>query len=248
MPSSSPQITEASNRAEICSLLLSRGYMVYHPEADVDGIDFLISNPTGLIQKCQLKSRALVHWKKYGGKNIHMVFPGTGAQMQREWYVVPHDELFKKMKEIHGSAPKWDHPVYGEYWHTPVSRKLAEILSVFAVKNPHYGAGTILRDNQLSIEMFAIDAQHDWEKMHELGYSFPAYEYFPEDANTYILTSILQRCKRDREFPEDLFSLRALLFIQLRSMYWTGTVDGDDLSFCNEILGSIRNSLKRFSN
>jgi len=243
MPSSSPQITEASNRAEICSLLLSKGYMVYHPEADVNGIDFLIETPAGLIQKCQLKSRAFVHWKKYGGENIHMVFPGVGEPMRREWYVVPHDKLFHTLKEIHGSAPKWDHPVYGEYWHAPVSKKLAERLALFAVKSPSYGAGVILRDNQLRADMFAIDAKHDWEKMHELGYSFPAYEYFPEEANTYILCAMLNRCKQDREFPDDLFSLRALLFIQLRSMYWAGTVEDGDYRFCGELLRKIRNQL-----
>jgi len=247
MPPTANQIVEASNRAEICSLLLGRGYMVYHPEADVDGIDFLIATTNGLLQKCQLKSRALVQWKKYGGKNIYMVFPGIGEPMQREWYVVPHDKLFHTLKEIHGSAPKWDHPVYGEYWHAPVSKKLAEILSPFAIKNPSYGAGTILRDSQLTREMFAIDARQDWEKLHELGYSFPAYEHFPEDASTYILTSMLQRCKEERKFPEDIFSLRALLFIQLRSMYWTGTAEDDDYVFCNDLLRNLRLSLTRLS-
>ena len=69
------RITEAINFNEITSILLSIGYMVYRPEADVDGVDFIVQTPSGDILKCHLKSRAYVAWDRYGGNNIFMVFP-----------------------------------------------------------------------------------------------------------------------------------------------------------------------------
>ena len=81
--------------------------MVYRPEADVGGVDFLLASPYGMTYKCQLKSRAFVHWNKYGDKGLHMVFPGKGDAGAREWYLVPHDELFQLLKSKHGHAPMW---------------------------------------------------------------------------------------------------------------------------------------------
>ena len=43
----SGKVTEAINRCEVTKHLLQKGYMVFHPEADVDGVDFVVSTPAG---------------------------------------------------------------------------------------------------------------------------------------------------------------------------------------------------------
>ena len=44
----SGKVTEAINRCEVTIHLLQKGYMIFHPEADVDGIDFVLRNPQGV--------------------------------------------------------------------------------------------------------------------------------------------------------------------------------------------------------
>ena len=103
---SNNQITEAINLNEVTSILLNKGFMLYRPEVDINGVDFLLKTPLGFIQKCQLKSRAYVEWNRYGGKDIFMVFPGKGDVGNRDWYLIPHDKLFGILKQKHGHAPQ----------------------------------------------------------------------------------------------------------------------------------------------
>jgi|GEM_PF-3976197 len=120
------------NFKEVSSLLTKKGYEVHWPDP-VRGVRFSIKSPNGVIQKCQLKSRAFVEWDNYGGKGLNMVFPGNGKLGSRDWYLIPHDELFKIQKLRHGHAPKWDHPERGEYWFCPVSKELADILEEYLI-------------------------------------------------------------------------------------------------------------------
>ena len=131
MVGNNDQIIEAVNRNEVTAILLSLGYMVYKPEADVDGIDFIIKTPTDNILKCQLKSRSWVEWDRYGGKNIFMIFPGIGEVMKRDWYLVAHDKLFIIQKKQHGHANKWANK--GGFWHSPVNPKLAELIKDYKI-------------------------------------------------------------------------------------------------------------------
>ena len=51
---SNNQITEAINLNEVTSILLNKGFMLYRPEVDINGVDFLLKTPLGFIQKkCQ---------------------------------------------------------------------------------------------------------------------------------------------------------------------------------------------------
>jgi len=74
----SGKVTEAINRCEVTIHLLQKGYMVFRPEADVDGVDFVVRTPAGKYLSCQQKSRCIVQPEKYGGKGIWMIFPGKG--------------------------------------------------------------------------------------------------------------------------------------------------------------------------
>lgn len=224
----SSQIIEASNRAEVSALLLGRGFMLYRPEADAEGIDFLVRTPEGKFLKCQLKGRAYIEKKKYGDRDICMVFPGKGGAFEREWYLVPHDTLYLILKGKHGSAPQWLHPIYGEYWHTPVSAELANQLTQYAIKSPAYSNGEkLVSDLELTSEMFNFDPRTDegWSRLHVVGYSINGYLHFPEESGGSIMSAMNNYWADENEIPDDLFILRILLFFTLRQMYWDGIAD-----------------------
>ncbi len=134
----SQAITEAANRAEATALLIRAGYRVYRPEADIEGEDLVIRVPaetallTGELRGVQLKGRPVVDERRYGGRDLWMLFPSTryNAEVAREWFLVPHDHLFAWVENRHGSAPKWD-----RYWSYPsISKPLASFLAEYVVK------------------------------------------------------------------------------------------------------------------
>ena len=122
------EVVEVLNRYEISLVLTKLGGLVFEPDADVDGVDFAVKSPEGKFFSCQLKSRCTVEKKRYGGRDIWMVFPGAGEPMKRDWYFIEHDLLFKHLKKKHGKAPKWNHETRGEYWVTNVTRELEQEL------------------------------------------------------------------------------------------------------------------------
>ena len=106
-PPSSNEI-EAANRAEATAILIRGGIRVYRPEADVSGEDLVVRKPDGELLSVQMKGRPMVHWSRYGGHNIWMLFPDpAGAVPGRPWFLIKHDELFDWLKEQHGAAPGW---------------------------------------------------------------------------------------------------------------------------------------------
>jgi len=99
---------EAANRAEATALLIRSGYRVYRPEADVSGEDLVIRTVHGELRPVQLKSRPAVDWRRYGGKDIWMLFPEfVGSSNGRSWFLVPHDQLFAWIKDRHGHTLGW---------------------------------------------------------------------------------------------------------------------------------------------
>ena len=122
---------EAANRAEATALLIRAGYRVYRPEADCYGEDLILRIRSGELRTVQLKSRPTVDWKRYGGQSLWMLFPGPqiGTGLARKWFLVPHDELYKWVKNRHRHAPKWN-----DAWSYPsISRALGRFLDDFAV-------------------------------------------------------------------------------------------------------------------
>lgn len=65
---------EAANRAEATAILIRAGYRVYRPEADVSGEDLVVRTPDGKLRLVQMKSRPTVELRRYGGKDIWMLF------------------------------------------------------------------------------------------------------------------------------------------------------------------------------
>lgn len=125
--------TEAANSAEVTALLIRYGYRVYRPEADIEGEDLVVRAPDGVqmlkgeLRAVQLKGRPIVDWRRYGGRGLWMLFPSAPyvSGVLREWFLVPHDDLFAWVEERHGSAPKWD-----RHWSYPtIGKDLAFFLS-----------------------------------------------------------------------------------------------------------------------
>jgi len=218
--------------------------MIYRPEADVGGVDFLLASPYGVTFKCQLKSRAFVQWNKYGAKGLYMVFPGKGEHGARDWYLVPHDELFQLLKSKHGHAPMWTHPNHGEHWHCTVSKDLAEKLERYSIQNEKKWHFKQYFNHELKSEMFNIDSKADWEKCCAIGYSIDGYALLPDDAGLEIMRSLYDRYKKDDpDYIFELTSLRLIFFFKLRMCYHAGTITESDWEFFNKIMRSIMSQL-----
>ena len=233
---SNNQITEAINLNEVTSILLNKGFMLYRPEVDINGVDFLLKTPLGFIQKCQLKSRAYVEWNRYGGKDIFMVFPGKGDVGNRDWYLIPHDKLFGILKQKHGHAPQWNHVKHGEYWHCPVSGDLAEYLTEYSIDNPNINGYQILHDQDLTKEMFEIDAKKDKKKLLEVGYSINGYEILPKNTSSDILSALRKEFFDNPESDYEFQTLRLVLFFELRCLHHKGVAEDKDYERLNLIL------------
>ena len=106
----SSTITEAANRAEATALLIRCGYRVYRPEADMHGEDLVVRDRDDRLHGVQMKARPTVHWGKYGGRDLQMLFPSAryNESISRVWFLLPHDDLFRWVEERHSRAPKWN--------------------------------------------------------------------------------------------------------------------------------------------
>lgn len=96
-------IIEAVNRSKLSALALGNNWMVYHPEADVGGVDLVIIHmETDELRKIQLKSRWTID-KKYEGKNIWVAFP-----YEKFWYMRRHDEMVELAHEFgYANTDSW---------------------------------------------------------------------------------------------------------------------------------------------
>lgn len=130
---------EAANRAEVTAILIRSGYRVYRPEADVCGEDLVIRRPgnDNTLLIVQMKSRPIVHWSLYGGRNIWMLFPDPAGRIPgRPWFLIKHDELFDWFKGQHGTASGWaqrSNANLVEWSAGHISSKLRKFLQPFAL-------------------------------------------------------------------------------------------------------------------
>ena len=227
--------TEAANLNEVSSKLIELGFMVYRPEADIGGVDFILMEPSGQFLRCQLKSRAFVQKDKYGSKGIVMVFPGQGQRFERDWYLVPHDTLFEILKSKHGHAPKWDHPKFGEYWHCPVSSDLANILAPFLLKNS-------LEKRWLDVNSIPRDCRNNWKDLVEYMADFDGYSLLPESDNVDILVA-LEHTYLSNGFSTAIseITLKLILFWRLRQINLSGWgATQEDYDMIDRILADLR--------
>ncbi len=87
-----PRQQENYNFQKISAVLADYGFTTLRLSDDWQGADFIAQHIDGeLFLKVQLKGR-LTFCKKYLGKNLHVAF-----HMDDQWYLYPHDELFKEI-------------------------------------------------------------------------------------------------------------------------------------------------------
>lgn len=124
------QIKEAVNRAEVTKIFLENEWMVYTPEADVDGVDFVVmSLKTSEVRKVQLKGRWTVDekYKKY--KNIWICFPDGN-----NWYLCEHDQMIKFGKKCKWSLwIKEDGSKRDAYSRKPLPVAMKKLLSDYLI-------------------------------------------------------------------------------------------------------------------
>jgi hypothetical protein len=100
---------QAANRAEATALLIRCGYAVYRSEADCEGEDLVVRTPAGKLLAVQLKGRPVVDWRRYGTRDLWMLFPSHPFNLEtpRDWYLLPHDHFYTWVESRHGGSPKW---------------------------------------------------------------------------------------------------------------------------------------------
>ena len=133
-----PKQKELFNFQKIAATLADRGYNCIKLADDWQGADFLAYHINGKTTlKVQLKSRVTID-KKYSGKDIWIAFPYKAAvgRGKREWYLIEHDKLVKKVGEYTKwlDSPSWKNTVpnskreFGSYSSTNINPKLLESL------------------------------------------------------------------------------------------------------------------------
>lgn len=86
---------ENFNFHKISAVLADYGFTTLRLSDDWQGADFIAQHIDGeQFLKVQLKGR-LTFCKKYLGKNLYIAFHGAG-----QWYLYPHDKLFKEIASI----------------------------------------------------------------------------------------------------------------------------------------------------
>lgn len=130
----SSNAVEAANRAEATALLIRCGYRVYRPEADIEGEDLVVRAPGRELRGVQLKGRAAVDLKRYGNRDLWMLFPNRTYHLgaSRHWYLCPHDALYDWVRLRHGHTEKWS-----ETWSYPkMSKDLTKFLAEWILSAP----------------------------------------------------------------------------------------------------------------
>jgi hypothetical protein len=116
---------ENYNFQKVSAVLADYGYCTLRLSDDWNGADFIavhVSNENSL--NVQLKGRFTFD-KKYLNKNLWVCFP-----YKDDWYLYPHDVLFKKLSSIMNfqNTESWQQGTYS--WKS-LTKDLVEALSEF---------------------------------------------------------------------------------------------------------------------
>ena len=89
----SNKFVEYSNFIKLAAYLADYGFQCSWLSVDDHGADFIgVHIITNEIIKVQIKSRITIN-KKYENKNLLIAFPRNERHFDKEWVIVPHDEL-----------------------------------------------------------------------------------------------------------------------------------------------------------
>ena len=117
----SNKFVEYSNFVKLAAHLVGYGFHCSWLPVDDSGADFIgVHIITNQVIKVQIKSRITIN-KKYENKDLLIAFPKNEKNYEKEWVIVPHDELIsifttpenyaKNNGKSALSVPKrmWDH-------------------------------------------------------------------------------------------------------------------------------------------
>ena len=89
----SNKFVEYSNFVNLAAHLVGYGFHCSWLPVDDSGADFIgVHIKSNQVIKVQVKSRITID-KKYENKNLLIAFPKTEKYPDKEWVIVPHDEL-----------------------------------------------------------------------------------------------------------------------------------------------------------
>ena len=119
---------ENYNFQKSASILADYGFNCIKADNWPEGADFLACHKDGLnILKVQLRGRVTIN-KKYMGRNLYMNFPAAG-----NWYLVPHDELVRIVRETTNWLNTQSWKDGGNYHSGNPSRTLLDRLRPFVL-------------------------------------------------------------------------------------------------------------------
>lgn len=101
---------EPANRAEITALLISGGYRVYRPEADIDGEDLILCTPAGRLVRAKQKPCRSVDHVRNEKRDLWMLFPDVSGRVPgRAWSPVGHEILLNSFPTLRQKG-LWSEP------------------------------------------------------------------------------------------------------------------------------------------
>ena len=123
-----PRQQENYNFHKISAALADYGFTTLRLSDDWQGADFIAQHIDGeLFFKVQLKGR-LTFCKKYLGKNLYIAF-----HMDGQWYLYPHDELFKEIADMSNIKKTKSWLDKGEYHFPTLPANYRAVLQKFAL-------------------------------------------------------------------------------------------------------------------
>ena len=126
---------ERLNYQQLAGLLAYYGYECLPVTNDIRGPDFIAYHLLRRIAlQVQLKSRFTLD-NKYGGRNLYLAFPDKSLLADRQWFLVPYDNLSKHAETFNTGKcpPAWSN-VNRRYSSISIPQPLKEFLAQYSLK------------------------------------------------------------------------------------------------------------------
>lgn len=116
---------EQYNYQKVSAIFAEYGFVTMLLHDDWNGADFLAVHKDGDVLKIQLKGR-MTFDKKYLTKDLHICF-----RDEQNWYLYPHDEMFKKIESESNLTQTESWLSGGKYSFPSLSEKQKNHLNIY---------------------------------------------------------------------------------------------------------------------
>ncbi len=120
---------ERFNYQKVSAVLADFGFITIALSDDWDGADFLALHRDGDTLKVQLKGR-MTFDKKYLGKDLYICF-----RDENQWYLYPHDLLFKRVSTVVSIDASKSWSLEGKYSFPRLSEQHKQLLLDHKIAN-----------------------------------------------------------------------------------------------------------------